>query len=316
MVNYIMFLVTGCAGFIGSHIVETLLKNGSIVKGIDSFSDSYTRSVKESNMSGFRDNPNFKFIEADLNATDLDALLKDVDVVFHEAAQAGVRSSWGEKFDVYTNSNILATQRLLEACKKIKLKKFVYASSSSVYGDSENLPTKEDDMPHPVSPYGVSKLAGEHICRVYNKNFGVPVVMLRYFTVYGPRQRPDMAFHKFIKAALRNEKITIYGDGTQTRDFTYISDVVNANILAAERGPEGEVFNVGGGSRISINGAIEIIKELTGSTSIVEKKDIQKGDVKHTSADISKAKKNLGYSPSVDIKTGLRNEIKWLSSLK
>jgi nucleoside-diphosphate-sugar epimerase len=311
-----MFLVTGCAGFIGSHLAERLLKEGKKVKGIDSFSDYYPRPMKEGNMRPLRKDYNFKFVEGDLNAVNLDSLLEGVDVIFHQAAQPGVRSSWGKNFGVYVKSNILATQRLLEACRRTDVKKFVYASSSSVYGDAATLPTREDAVPQPVSPYGVSKLAGEHMCRLYQKDFGVPAVILRYFTVYGPRQRPDMAFYKFIMAALRNEKITVYGDGSQTRDFTYVSDAVEASLLAAHRGTKGDIFNVGGGSRVSLKDAIGIIMELTGSRSVVENKASEKGDVKHTSADITHAIEKLGYRPSVAIRSGLENEIEWIRSMK
>ncbi|MFV2041147.1 MAG: NAD-dependent epimerase/dehydratase family protein, partial [Candidatus Hydrothermarchaeales archaeon] len=224
-----------------------------------------------------------------------------------------VRASWGDSFKIYSDNNILATQRLLEACRDVGIKKFVYASSSSIYGDVSTLPMNEDMSPRPISPYGVSKLAGEHLCYLYWKNFGVPTVSLRYFTVYGPRQRPDMAFHRFIKAVLAGEEIAIYGDGNQTRDFTYVSDIVSANLLAAESDAEGEVYNIGGGSRISVNQVIKVIETLTGSKARLKYMDAQKGDVRDTYADISKAQADLGYAPEVEIEKGLGRFVEWIS---
>jgi UDP-glucose 4-epimerase len=304
-------LVTGCAGFIGSHLVERLLREGHEVVGIDSFTDYYAREIKEANMRGFIKDDNFHFIEEDINRLDLSEILCNVDYIFHQAAQAGVRASWGESFRHYTDNNILATQALLEAAKDAEIKRFVYASSSSVYGDAEKLPMRESDVPKPVSPYGVTKLAGEHLCYLYWKNYGVPAISLRYFTVYGPRQRPDMAFHKFVKAILRGEKIVVYGDGTQTRDFTYIDDVVEANLLAAKKGKLGEAYNIGGGARISVNEVIRLMEEITGKKAEVEYIERQKGDVRDTYADTAKARRELGYSPKVGIEEGLRRFIAW-----
>ncbi len=308
-------LVTGCAGFIGSHLAERLINEGFEVVGVDCFLDYYPREIKEKNIENLRKNEKFHFIEANILDIDLKPWLKNVDYVFHQAAQAGVRASWGENFKIYTDNNILATQMLLEACKDINLKKFVYASSSSIYGDIKELPMKENMRPRPISPYGVSKLAGEHLCYLYWKNFGIPTVSLRYFTVYGPRQRPDMAFHKFIKAMLHGEKITIYGDGKQTRDFTYVSDIVEANLLAATSEIEGEVLNIGGGSRISLIETIHILEEIIGKEAKIEYMETQKGDMKDTYADISKAKKILDYSPKVEIKNGLEKEVEWIKKV-
>jgi len=308
-------LVTGCAGFIGSHLAERLLREGHEVVGIDNFSDYYSRELKEKNIENLLSSQRFKLIEADINSLDLKKVLEGVDYVFHQAAQAGVRASWGDNFRIYTDSNILATQALLEAAKGTSIKKFVYASSSSIYGDVSSLPMRESDLPRPVSPYGVSKLAGEHLCYLYWKNFHVPTVALRYFTVYGERQRPDMAFHRFIKAILAGEEIVVYGDGEQTRDFTYVGDIVEANILAAEYEKSGGVFNIGGGNRISINRVIELLEELTGLKARVKYVETQKGDVRDTYADISLAKEELGFEPRVDIREGLRREIGWIRSL-
>jgi UDP-glucose 4-epimerase len=307
-----MILVTGCAGFVGSHLAERLLADGNGVIGVDNFSDYYPRKEKERNMEGFIGDKNFKFIEGDLLEVDLGKVLKGVDVIFHEAGQGGVRGSWGKSFDSYVKNNIMSTQMLLEASRAIGLRKFVYASSSSVYGDAESLPTKESDPLKPVSPYGVSKLAAENLCNLYSKNHGVPAISLRYFTVYGPRQRPDEAFHKFIRDVLKGKEITVYGDGTQTRDFTYISDAVDANLLAMASKCSGETFNIGGGSRISLNDAIKAIEKSTGLAARLKRTETQKGDVKHTAADISKARKMLGYEPKIGFEKGIREEVEWL----
>lgn len=309
-------LVTGCAGFIGSHLSEHLLRQGHDVLGVDCFTDFYRRAIKESNLSWLRAQPSFRFIEADLLEMDVAGLLEGIEWVFHQAAQAGVRASWGEEFGIYTRNNILATQRLLEAARDApRLRAFVYASSSSVYGDAERYPTPEEILPQPISPYGVSKLAGEHLCRLYARQFGVPAVSLRYFTVYGPRQRPDMAFHRFIRAMLAGEPLTIYGDGSQTRDFTYVDDIVEANLLAAERGRAGEVYNIGGGSRVTLNEVIAILEELVETAARRRWLDPQKGDVRHTAADIRKAEDELGYRPAHSLRQGLAEEVKWLRYL-
>ncbi|MFH1561897.1 MAG: GDP-mannose 4,6-dehydratase [Nitrospirota bacterium] len=307
-------VVTGCAGFIGSHLSERLIKEGYQVKGIDCFLDYYPRQIKEDNLKNLLKEKNFSFVEADILKVDLVKLLDGVEYIFHGAAQAGVRASWGKSFEIYTQNNILATQVLLEASKKLStLKKFVYASSSSVYGDTDILPMSEDGIPKPVSPYGVSKLANEHLCYLYFKNFGVPTVSLRYFTVYGPRQRPDMAFHKFISAILQDKEIQIYGEGNQTRDFTFIRDIVEATFAASQIDVNGEVFNIGGGSRVTLLQVINLIEELLGKSVKSEYTQTQHGDVLHTWANISKAQKILNYNPSVSLKEGLKEEIDWLS---
>ena len=300
-------LVTGCAGFIGSHLVDKLLEQGYEVIGIDCFTDYYQREIKEANVSNASNHNNFVFIEEDImNMKNFPA----VDYVFHLAAQAGVRASWGKSFEIYTRNNIEATQKLLEFYKEGEIKKFVYASSSSVYGDAE-LPMKEDSLLKPVSPYGVTKLAGENLCYLYWKNYRVPTVSLRYFTVYGPRQRPDMAIHKFIKAIFKGDEITVFGDGTQTRDFTYVEDAVEANILAAKGNIIGEVFNIGGGSRIGVNDLIKKIEEIVGKKARIKYIEKQKGDVRDTLANVSKAKKELGWMPKVKIEEGLKRFTKW-----
>jgi UDP-glucose 4-epimerase len=256
----------------------------------------------------------FALIREDLLSTDLDRLLEGVDYIFHHAAQPGVTASWGGRFETYLNNNILATQRLLEAAKKILLKSFIFASSSSVYGDCE-LPMREDRLLSPISPYGVSKLACENLCYSYWKNFGVPVVSLRYFTVYGPRQRPDMAFHKFIRAILKGEQITIYGDGNQTRDFTYIEDAVKANFLVIEKNCSGEAFNIGGGTHIKVNEVAVLLERLIKKKAVVRHINPQKGDIRDTLADIGKARARLDYDPGFDLVEGLKREIEWLKEI-
>lgn len=305
-------LVTGAAGFIGSSLSDRLIEAGYDVVGVDCFTDYYDAEIKRANLTNALDSPSFRLIEGDLNDLDLKGILEGVDWVFHEAAQAGVRMSWGAHFDIYVRNNILASQKLLEAAKGSGIRRLVNASSSSVYGDSPELPLRESARPQPVSPYGVTKLAAEHLCYLYYANYGVPTVSLRYFTVYGPRQRPDMAFNKFIKSALSGEEIVVYGDGEQTRDFTYIADAVAANIQAAEsEGAVGRVFNVGGGSRISVNAVLDILKELTGDLRVRHEED-QKGDVRHTMCDTTSAREILSYAPKIGIREGLEREVEWM----
>lgn len=301
-------LVTGCAGFIGSALTDRLLHDGYEVIGIDRFSNYYARDLKERNLSSAMKHPQFTLLEEDILDVETFPL---VDYVFHLAAQAGVRASWGESFDIYTRDNIQATQRLLEYYKSQKIRKFVYSSSSSVYGDVE-LPMREDRPVQPVSPYGVTKLAAEHLCSLYWTNYGVPTVSLRYFTVYGPRQRPDMGINKFVRAVLNGEAIIIYGDGTQTRDFTYIDDIVEANVLAAKSEILGEVFNIGGGNRISVNDLIGAIEKVTGKSAIIEQAREQKGDVRDTWADTQKAEELLGWHARTGIAAGLEHYVKWI----
>ncbi|HEX2988602.1 MAG TPA: NAD-dependent epimerase/dehydratase family protein [Chloroflexota bacterium] len=306
-------VVTGAAGFIGSHLSEALVQRGHDVVGIDCFTDYYPRPAKESNLATLRQSPRFAFVEANLLEYDLNSLLDGVEYVFHQAAQAGVRASWGQNFSVYTENNVLATQRLLEAAKSHPIKRLVYASSSSIYGDAKELPVTEETIPQPISPYGVTKLAAEHLCRLYWVNFRVPTVSLRYFTVFGPRQRPDMGFHKFFRALLRDDEITLYGDGDQTRDFTFVSDAVAANLACMEAPVTGEVFNIGGGSRISVNRVLELMQAISGRKARIQRLEEQKGDVRHTFADTSRAREALGFRPSVSTEEGLRAEWEWIS---
>ncbi len=304
-------LVTGAAGFIGSTLCEALVAAGHEVVGIDCFLDYYPRALKERNLEGLRRSDSFRFVEASLVTADLDSLVEGVDYVFHQAAQAGVRSSWGDEFRIYSDSNIYATQRLLEACRKQPIRKLVYASSSSVYGDTDDLPMRETSVPKPVSPYGVSKLAAEHLVWLYYKNFGLPTVALRYFTVYGPRQRPDMAFNRFIRAVYDGRSIVLYGDGEQSRDFTFVADIVRANIAAAESSLAGAVLNIGGGSRTTVNQVIATIGEILGKEPKVDRREMQRGDVRHTAADMSRAREGIGFRPRVSLAEGLRRQAAW-----
>lgn len=305
-------LVTGVAGFIGSHLAERLLQENHHVVGVDCFTDYYAKSLKQANIKRLLKEPGFSFVDANLLTASLPALLGDRDYIFHQAAQAGVRSSWGAEFEIYTSLNVLATQRLLEACKGLNIRKFIYASSSSVYGDAQELPLREESVLKPVSPYGVTKLAAEQLCYSYWKNYQIPTSSLRYFTVYGPRQRPDMAFHRFMRAILDGETIEIYGDGKQTRDFTFVSDIVNGNLLAMQSALDGCVFNLGGGSRVVLNDVLETIQQVAGKGAKIVYRDVQRGDVKHTLADTGKAMGELAYRPQVDLNTGLKEQWEWL----
>jgi len=306
-------LVTGVAGFIGSHLAQLLLARGYEVVGLDSFTPYYSPTMKRANLTSLLGQSGFTLMERDI--LNLQKLPPGLTHLYHLAAQPGVRSSWGPGFDTYLKNNVLATQRLLELCISYPLRKFVYASSSSVYGESPSLPLREGGRLSPVSPYGLTKYAGEELCRLYAQNYGIPTIFLRYFTVYGPRQRPDMAFHRFIKAILRGERVRIFGNGEQRRDFTFISDVVEATVRAGESPIVGEALNVGGGRWVSINDALNIIEELCGKRSEVEYDDVQRGDVRDTLADTSKIQKELGYKPEVKLEKGLGVEIEWMRSL-
>jgi nucleoside-diphosphate-sugar epimerase len=305
-------LVTGAAGFIGSHLTAELLARGARVTGIDCFTDYYPRRIKEANLAVNKGHGAFTFVETAIADANLPALLDGVTHVFHLAAQAGVRKSWGRDFQIYTVNNVDASQMLLEACVGRPIEKLVYASSSSVYGDSAAIPMTEKALPQPVSPYGVTKLAAEQLCHLYTVNHGVPTASMRYFTVYGPRQRPDMAFHRFIRAALQGEAITLYGDGEQTRDFTFVSDAVAATIAAGGQGRPGAVYNIGGGSRVSMNDVIALVEEATGRPITIRREPAQKGDMRDTFADTSAAREELGWTPRTTLADGIRAEVRWL----
>ena len=307
-------VVTGAAGFIGSQLAERLLAEGHEVVGIDSLNDYYPRPIKEGNLRAAREQPSYRLVEARLQEADLAPVLEGAAQVYHLAAQAGVRASWGKEFSGYTDNNVLATQRLLEAAVAVGVPRFVNASSSSVYGDAPSLPLREDSLCRPVSPYGVTKLAAEHLVHLYGRSYGLPVVSLRYFTVYGPRQRPDMAFHRFLRAALAGDTIRVYGDGRQTRDFTYIEDIVAATRAAADTGKPGCVYNVGGGERVSVNDVLALIEAVTGRGLSIVREDAQQGDMRDTLADTQAARRDLDFRSTVSLREGLAREWDWIRS--
>ncbi|MFY9265516.1 MAG: NAD-dependent epimerase/dehydratase family protein [Solirubrobacterales bacterium] len=308
-------LVTGSAGFIGSHLTERLLADGWEVLGVDCFNDNYGREQKRRNLESALSWDAFTFYPVDLSGGDLEDLVAGVDTVFHLAAEPGVRSSWGKRFEYYTRNNVIATQRVFEAVREYGSCRVVYASSSSIYGDAETLPTPETAVPAPRSPYGVTKLAAEHLCDVYHHNFGVETVSLRYFSVYGPRQRPDMFFHRLIKAMLADDTIEVFGDGEQTRDFTFVDDVVSAT-LAAASAPDiaGRVYNIGdGGACVSVNQALAAVEEIFGREARVRHCATESGDVRDTGALTTRAARDLGFTPQTKIRDGLALEAAWLN---
>lgn len=310
-------VITGVAGFIGSNLASTLLRRGDVeVVGVDSLTDYYPVDNKLRNLDRLQDD-NFDFLDGDLATIDLGPVLDGASAIFHQAGQPGVRKSWGEEFGLYTTQNVLVTQRLLEAARSVdSLEAFVYASSSSVYGDAESYPTSETDRPMPMSPYGVTKLAAEHLATLYAKNFGVPTVSLRYFTVYGPGQRPDMAFNKFLRAAINDEPIPVYGDGTQIREFTHVADIVEANIRAWQRRPPaGSVINLSGGSSVTVNEVLAKIAEITGKELNVQHLEKVAGDVFRTGGSTQIARDLLDWKPTIDIEAGLRSEYVWMQGL-
>ena len=305
-------LVTGAAGFIGSTLAERLVEQGHVVRGVDCFTPYYDTAAKRANLAGLLEHPLFELAQADLRVRDPAPLLGDVDVVFHLAAQPGVRLSWAEGFALYDEHNILVTQRLLEAAKQAGSPRVVFASSSSVYGNAAEYPTSEDDLPRPHSPYGVTKLAAENLCNLYTANWGLPTVSLRFFTVYGPRQRPDMAIHRLIEAGISGETFPLYGTGHQVRDFTFVGDVVEATVAAGTADVEpGTVLNVAGG------GSTEVA-ELVRLTGEVLRQDIrvvhhlgQPGDVHRTGGSIERTRKALGWEPRTDLRAGIEAQVAW-----
>jgi nucleoside-diphosphate-sugar epimerase len=308
-------LVTGCAGFLGSHLSDRLLEAGTSVVGLDSFTDYYPRALKERNLAEARDHHLFEVHERDIASDPLDDLLDGVDVIFHLAAQAGVRGSFGSGFDTYLHANVRATQRLLEAAVRAQVDTLVYASSSSVYGNAASFPTGETAPRSPVSPYGMTKCATEDLAGVYHRNHGIRTIGLRYFTAYGPRQRPDMAFNRFIAAGLAGEPITILGDGLQVRDFTFVDDVIEATVSAADNGTDGSVYNVGGGTPVTLLAAVQIIEEQIGHPIEVRHRESARGDARETGADTRRARADLGFGASVQLEDGLARQLAWMAAV-
>ena len=306
-------LVTGAAGFVGSHLAEALLARGDSVLGVDCFTPYYDRIDKEENVAAAFADDDFELIEADLRTTDIAELLDGVDVVFHQAAQAGVRLSWSAGFADYVGHNLLATQRLLEAVQSARPSaRVVYASSSSVYGNQARYPTTETDLPRPFSPYGVTKLGAEHLCGLYAENWGVHTVALRYFTVFGPRQRPDMSIHRLCEAAVRGTPFPRYGDGTQIREFTYVDDVVAANLAAADREmTPGSYVNIAGGAEITLNDLIALVEDVAGSPVAIEPGPRQAGDSFRNGGSIARARDVLGWEPQVSLRDGIAAQVAW-----
>jgi UDP-glucuronate 4-epimerase len=302
-------LITGAAGFIGSHLAARLLDDGREVVGVDCFTDYYDPARKRRNVAPLQDRPGFRLVEADLATDDLAGVVNGVERVYHLAAQPGVRGSWGDGFATYIRQNIAATQRLLEALRGTG-SRVVYASSSSIYGEAEGAKTTEDTLPRPVSPYGVTKLSGEQLVMAYVRAAGLDARAVRYFTVYGPRQRPDMAFSRFIAAAQRGDPVDVYGDGNQTRDFTFVADAVEATMLAGTvDDPAERIFNVGGGSTTSVREVLELLGTILGRPVEVRRQPEQPGDVRHTGADLERTRRVLGWRPRVAIADGLAAQV-------
>jgi UDP-glucose 4-epimerase len=308
-------VVTGAAGFIGSHLTDALLAEGHEVIGVDSFDDYYSRAIKERNLESAILDQSFRFHELDISRHDVSDVLDEADVVFHLASRSGVRASPGEVFDNQVRNNVVATQRLLESLTRHRLTRIVYASSWSVYGDAERLPTKESSVPLPLTSYGVTKLAAEHLVQLYSRSLGLPAVSLRYFTVYGPRQRPDMAIARFMQSMAVGEEIEIFGDGEQTREFTFVSDAVEATIRAATADVSGMVLNVGGGSRASINTVLTILEEMTKIGARRRYLPAIPEDRRNTGASINLARSSLAWEPRMSLRDGLTKQWAWFLRL-
>jgi nucleoside-diphosphate-sugar epimerase len=306
-------LVTGVAGFLGSQLAERLLDGGHPVRGIDAFTPYYARRFKEANLRALLARPGFTFREGDLGREDLAAVVTGCHWVFHQAAQPGVRASWGEGFAPYADHNVTATQRLLEACREHGVGRFVFASSSSVYGEVREGRVREDDPLRPISPYGVTKLAAERLVEVYHRAFGLSTVTLRYFTVCGARQRPDMAFHRLLRSIHGGEPFPLHGAGDQERDFTAAADAVEANLLAARNGRPGSVYNIGGGHPYPLREAIRILESVSGGKARIEVSPRMPGDPVRTAADLTRAREELGYEPRVPLEAALREEAAWFT---
>ena len=305
-------LVTGACGFIGTNLCHSLLEDGFFVTGVDAFTDNYQNRLKKANQKELEKFKNFSLIECDLLEADLAPLVEGIEVIFHLAGQPSVHNSWGEDFHLYSNRNIALTQRLLRAANKAKTARFVNSSSSSIYGRVSSTPTREIDEKRPISPYGVTKLAAENLVTLYGSEFGLSTVSLRYFTVFGPRQRPDMAFNKLIHAGRNRESFPLHGDGSQIRDFTFVGDVVEANKLAAFADViPGSVFNIGGGSPVTMRETIIMLEEIMDLKIQLEFTPLGPGNPMITTADCTSASAILGWKPKMDIYNGLRAQVAW-----
>jgi UDP-glucuronate 4-epimerase len=304
------FVITGCAGFIGSQLCEALVARGDSVVGVDRFTDYYGRDLKERNLERLLDEKGFRLVEADIGVDGVESLVADADGVFHLAAQPGVRGSWGSSFEIYARENVLATQRVFESAVR-HARRVVWASSSSIYGNAESYPTRESAVPRPVSPYGVTKLCCEQLADAYRSSFGLDHIGLRYFTVYGPRQRPDMAFTRIAMALRDGTPFTVFGSGEQSRDVTYVGDAVAATIAAMDRAPSGVIYNVGGGSETSLLEAIGILERLSGRRLDRHHEGVAMGDVRRTAADTERIRSDTGWVPSTSIEEGLRAQLAW-----
>ncbi len=304
-------LVTGVAGFLGSTLAEALLREGFEILGVDAFTTNYETARKRANLAGLLAGAGFRFVEADLRTAPLAPLLDGITHVAHLAAIPGVRASWGDSFREYAEHNILATQRLLEAARDRDLTSVAVASSSSVYGVPSHMPTSEDELPRPISPYGVTKLATEALVHAYRHEMGVPAVALRYFTVYGPRQRPDMGFHRFFEASRRGEAVTIYGDGRQTRDFTYVDDAVSATVASLKERPPEFAYNVGGGHRVTLNEVLGLMERVVGRPIERRHVEAEPGDPRDTASDSRRARRDLGFAPRTSLEEGLGRQWEW-----
>ena len=305
-------LVTGACGFIGTNLCQSLLEDGFFVTGVDAFTDNYESKLKRANSESLAKFAGFKLVEGNLLEMNLEHIVDGVDVIFHLAGQPSVHNSWGEDFQLYSNRNIVLTQRLLRAAYKAKTPRFVNSSSSSIYGRVVSTPTKENDEKTPISPYGVTKYAAENLVTLYGSEYGLSTVSLRYFTVFGPRQRPDMAFNKLISAGLQGDSFPLHGDGSQVRDFTYVGDVVHANKLAASAAVNpGAVFNIGGGSPVSMKETIAMLEEIMNLRFKIELAPLGPGNPMVTTADCNAASTLLGWQPETGIYDGLRAQVAW-----
>jgi UDP-glucuronate 4-epimerase len=311
------YLVTGCAGFIGSHLTESLLDDGHTVVGVDAFTSFYDRALKERNLAGAVGRDEFRLVELDLASPDrrLERAVAQADLVFHLAAQSGVRTSWGDSFGDYLRGNLLATQQVLEASARAEVR-VVLASSSSVYGTVSAGATRESAPLKPVSPYGVTKLSGEHLASAYTANFGLDVVTLRYFTVFGPRQRPDMAFTKIAAALIDGKPFEVFGSGEQSRDFTYVTDAVSATVAAGTRAPAGAIYNVGGGEEATLNRVLGLFQDIADRPLEIVRTGTMSGDVRRTSADTSAIRSQCSWAPRVSLREGLHAQLQWYAALR